>query len=119
MSTQIYLCSKNILKNEYIAKQWKTDRIHCDSVGHSTAFLNVKEVFKPKEMKTDGKWNLLEGVKSTRNKIMKKRKFLSKIKIVLISNRKRDHSTLSILYDLEDMCVHICVHISFDSNNLL
>ena len=51
-----------------MAKQWKTDRIHRNSVGHSTVFLNVKEVFKPKEMKTDGKWNLLEGVKSTRNK---------------------------------------------------
>ena len=59
----------------YIAKQWKTDRILCNSVGHCTAFVNVKEAFKPKEMKTDGRWNLLEGVKSTRNKIMKKRKF--------------------------------------------
>ena len=75
----------------YIAKQWKTDRILCNSVGHCTAFVNVKEAFKPKEMKTDGRWNLLEGVKSTINKIMKKRKFLSKIKKVLISNRKRDH----------------------------
>lgn len=94
-----------------MAKQWKTDRIHRNSVGHSTVFLNVKEVFKPKEMKTDGKLNLLEGVKSTRNKIMKKRKFLSKIKIGSLTT-----STLSILCDLEDMCVHICVHISFDSN---
>ena len=42
-------------------------------------------------MRTAGKWNLLEAVKSTRNKIMKKRKFLSKIKIILINNRKLEN----------------------------